>query len=222
MVSMELKDLTWLGQSGFVFRAGGKNVYVDPFQLKGDFGKADLLLITHPHYDHFDRESIKRLVKDGTQIVCSQGTLTGRDYPNVAVARPGFKRTIEGIRIEAVPAYNIKPDRLKFHPRSNDWLGFVLEIDGKRIYHAGDTDFIEEMKRLKGLYLALLPCGGTYTMDMDEAIEAAKAIGAEHTAPMHYRRLLGKERSDALEAKFTKQVKGSVIFTEPSAPLYSF
>lgn len=170
-------EITWLGHASFKIKippseAFGSEmiVYLDPFQIKSN-EKADLILCTHDHYDHRDEKSIRLLSKPETEIL-----IGGADI------KENEEREIKGLKIRAVPAYNLaKP----FHPRGKG-VGFVLEIEGKKIYHAGDTDRIPEMAELGEIDLALLPIGGTYTMDATEAAEAVKMIKPKKVIPMHY------------------------------------
>lgn len=126
---------------------------------------------------------------------------------------PGKDFPLGEMKVRTIPAYNIKPERVEYHPKANSWVGYILNINGKIVYHAGDTDFIPEMRQLKGIDLALLPIGGTFTMDVDEAVEAANTIKARVTAPIHYRRLLGDKAEEA-EERFKKGVKGETIIFE--------
>jgi len=175
----------WLGHASFQIKADGKNVYIDPYE--GEYKeKADLVLVTHSHHDHYDTSKIARIVKEDTVIVCPS-ECASRLKGNVKVLGPGEKTKVDDIIVEAVHAYNYKRFRSPgnpFHPKGFG-IGYVITINGKRIYHAGDTDFIPEMKNLKNISLALLPSGGTYTMDNPEAAEAALAIKPEAVIPMH-------------------------------------
>lgn len=213
-MEMEIgRDMIWLGQSGFHIRAGGKHIFIDPFRIREQKERADLLLITHAHHDHYDPESMRKVLKPGTVIIAS-GLCKGiESFGKVTIAKPGFSKEVLGFGIEAIPAYNIMESRLGFHPRRNDWLGYVLDIGGERIYHAGDTDFTPEMRDLKDLDIALIPIGGTYTMDVEEGIAAANEIDAKRVAPIHYRMLLGEGASDA-EKRFKDRVGNSLILTE--------
>ena len=214
--------LFWIGHSSFYIKGKDTTIFIDPFRVGKTSLKADIILITHPHFDHFSREDIEKVSKDGTVIVASEGTIEGKEDENSYIARPGFKTKILDIGVEAVPAYNVKEVRASFHPKSNGWVGYVIEMDGMRFYHAGDTDKIDEMETLGKLDVALLPIGGTYTMDIDDAIEAADLIKAKTTIPMHYKNLLGKEGSDAVEDKFVKEVSGAKIMKEVNKPTFSF
>jgi len=175
----------WLGHASFQIRADGKNIYIDPYE--GEYKeKADLVLVTHSHYDHCDTSKIEKIVKEDTVIVCPS-ECASRVRGNVRTLEPGEKTEVDNIIVEAVHAYNYKRFRSPgnpFHPKGFG-VGYIITVDGKRIYHAGDTDFIPEMKSLTNISLALLPSGGTYTMDNPEAAEAALAIKPEVVIPMH-------------------------------------
>jgi L-ascorbate metabolism protein UlaG (beta-lactamase superfamily) len=179
-----LKKITWLGHDGFRID-GSRTVYFDPFQI-ASAQKADIILVTHEHYDHCSPDDIGRIQQDDTIIVTEKDSakkLSG----DVRVVAPGGVGKVEAVTITAVPAYNIGK---QFHPQEKGWLGFVIEMDGVRIYHAGDTDFIPEMKELQ-VDIALLPVSGTYVMTAGEAIEAARAIGPRVAIPMHYGAIVG-------------------------------
>jgi L-ascorbate metabolism protein UlaG (beta-lactamase superfamily) len=173
-------SVTRPGHATFVIE-GEKIVYTDPYILPANPKKADLILITHSHYDHCDADKVRQIQKAGTVIVTTTDCadkLSG----NIRIIRPGQSIVVENITIKAVPAYNIgKP----YHPKQNGWVGFVFSIDNTTFYHAGDTDFIPEMKNIKA-DVALLPIGGTYTMDVGQAVQAALAIAPKIAIPMHY------------------------------------
>lgn len=211
---MELKtDMIFLGQSGFLMKHEGKSIYIDPFMIGNDLPKADLILITHAHQDHYSPVDIDKIIKKDTKIIASKLCQGIEKYQNVTILKPFDSISELGIKLETTRAYNTNAKRLNWHPKANDWLGYIISIDGKRIYHAGDTDFIEEMKALKNLDLAILPMGGTYTMEVDEMIEAAKAIDTKNVAPMHYKRLLG-DKAEAAENKLKNSLKNVVMFKE--------
>jgi L-ascorbate metabolism protein UlaG (beta-lactamase superfamily) len=183
--------LDWLGHSSFKI-TNKRVIYIDPYNIQAD-EKADIILITHSHYDHCSIEDIKELVKDRTIIIIPpdcQSKLSGIQGINVHLAKPGKKIEAFGIIVEAVPAYNINKN---FHEKSNEWVGYIINTDGKKIYHAGDTDFIPEMKEIKDIDVALLPVGGKYTMDAAEAAKAANAIKPKIAVPMHYGSIVGSE-----------------------------
>jgi L-ascorbate metabolism protein UlaG (beta-lactamase superfamily) len=183
-----LRRLQWFGQS--TFRIGtdaGPLIFIDPVRLSTEAGPADLILVTHPHPDHFDRTAIKKLTKPGTVVVmprsCAEEGHTG--------VSAGTTISFGAVRITGVPAYNLSK---KFHPRSGNWLGYLVEVDGVKLYHAGDTDPVPEMRDLKP-DIALLPIGGIFTMNWRTASEAAVLLKAGLAIPMHYGMLLAGRRA---------------------------
>jgi L-ascorbate metabolism protein UlaG (beta-lactamase superfamily) len=193
-----VKNITWLGHDGFLIKGDGKAIVIDPFQVK-QCEPADIILISHEHYDHCSPEDVKKIRKDSTVIVTeaqSAAKLSG----DVRVVQPGDKLTVSGIPIEAVPSYNTNKT---FHPKENGWLGFIVTVGGVRIYHAGDTDRIPEMGSFQ-VDIALLPVSGTYVMTAEEAVEAARMIKPKVAIPMHYGAIVGsaddaKRFSEALQ-----------------------
>jgi L-ascorbate metabolism protein UlaG (beta-lactamase superfamily) len=177
-----LDRLTWLGHSGFVVQ-GSPCVYIDPFRIVGG-PHADLVLVTHPHYDHCSPTDLAKIVGDTTEIVCPRDCLTAlSELPGRRrIAQPGDKVNLLGVGIEAVPAYTRKS---RMHERDNAWVGYVLDIDGVRMYHAGDTDYIPEMRHMH-VDVACLPISGGETMNLVEAAAAANSIAPRVVVPMHY------------------------------------
>ncbi len=177
----------WLGHASFQITADGKTMYVDPYE--GEYSdKADLILVTHSHFDHCDPSKIRKIRKEDTVIVAPADCVP-KIGGDVKVLKPGEKVTVNNITVEAVHAYNVRRFRSPgnpFHPKGFG-LGYLITIGDKTIYHAGDTDLIPEMKELRDrkISLALLPSGGTYTMDNPEAAEAAITINPEAVIPMH-------------------------------------
>ncbi|MBU5537506.1 MAG: MBL fold metallo-hydrolase [Candidatus Aenigmatarchaeota archaeon] len=207
-------NLSWFGHASFSIedKIGKKFYFIDPFDLKRlPSGKADAIFVTHAHYDHWSPNDIRKLLKPDTTVIATNGC-ENLNLPSNAfmIVEPDRTFTIAGIRVKTVPAYNVKPERLNYHPKENKWVGYIFEINESRIYHAGDTDFIPEMKNLVNIDVAMLPIGGTYTMDVKEAIQAANTIQAGVTIPMHYRRLLGN-KAKAAEEEFKSGVKGKVV-----------
>jgi len=190
----------WLGHDTFKI-VGEKVIYTDPFKIKKK-GKADIILITHEHYDHCSPEDVKLIQGPDTVIVtiadCAE-KLSGK----VLIVKPGDKIMVEGIEIEAVPSYNTNK---KFHPEANGWVGFIFTLNGQRIYIAGDTDHIPEMKTLK-VDIALLPVSGTYVMTAEEAATAALDINPKVAIPMHYASIVGTE-NDA--KRFAERLEGKI------------
>lgn len=209
-----LDNISWFGHSSFLLenKVGKKFYFVDPFDLKRlPKDKPDAIFITHAHYDHWSPNDIRKLLADKTVVVATNGC-ENLNLPTSAfmIVGPDKTFTVAGMRVKTVPAYNIKPERLSYHPKENKWVGYIFDIDGSKVYHAGDTDFIPEMKNLFDITVAMIPIGGTFTMDVKEAVEAANAIKAEITIPMHYRRLLG-EKAKKAEEDFKASVKGKVV-----------
>ena len=178
----------WLGHDSFVLQ-GSKTVIIDPFKAKGDY-KADVLLISHEHFDHLSEDDIKRFSTDSTTIVAPkicEPQLKGFGAQKVIV-EPGSKSEAKGVTVETIPAYNINKFRAPgkvFHPKEDGRVGYVLTLDGVRFYHAGDSDATPEMKSLD-VDVAFLPVSGTYVMTPDEAAGAAKAMKTKVAVPMHY------------------------------------
>lgn len=210
-----LDEMKWFGHASFSFvdENGSRIYYVDPFDLKvKKLEAADIIFITHVHSDHFSPSDIAKILKNNTLVVATNDVLEKIDLPRdkKIEVKPNQSYTIKDFSFATIPAYNNHPDKLNFHPKNNNWVGYIFALNGKMIYHAGDTDFIEEMRHLKSLNLdvAMLPMGGTYTMDVIEAAAAANAICAKITIPMHYRNLL-REKSEDAEQKFKKLVTNS-------------
>lgn len=178
-------SVIWLGHASFQIKAGDKTIYLDPYE--GEYkDKADLILVSHSHSDHCNVSKINSVRKSDTVIIAPADCVS-KIGGEVRSLKSGEKTLVGGITVEAVEAYNYKRFRspgIPYHPKGLG-VGYLLTIGDKIIYHAGDTDFIPEMKELKNIYLALLPTGGTYTMDNQEAAEAALAINPKFVIPMH-------------------------------------
>ncbi len=203
-------NIEHIGHASFKISAE-KIIYIDPFNIK-DKDPADIILITHAHFDHCSIKDIEKLIKPGTEIFAvpdCQSKLNHFDNVKINLVQPNKVYTSGSIKIETVPAYNVNK---KFHPKANDWVGYIITINKKRIYHAGDTDFIPEMKSLRNIDIALLPIGGTYTMDVDEAATAANTFKPKILIPMHYNVVQGTEADPKkLESKLDKSIKLVVI-----------
>ncbi|MEM0094937.1 MAG: MBL fold metallo-hydrolase [Candidatus Micrarchaeaceae archaeon] len=218
---MAYEFLHWIGHASFFMEIAGRSVYVDPFNIRKEMKKADIIFITHPHFDHFDIGSIKKIAKNETYFVAPSEVVEKLPYENRKMVAPNEKWNLLGIEFRTVPAYNIVRERLQNHPKAKGWVGYIINAGGPSIYHAGDTDFIEEMKGIS-VDLALLPIGGTYTMDVNEAAAAANAINAKNVVPMHYKALLGESGSKVAEEAFKRKVKNAIILKEIQEPSYSF
>jgi L-ascorbate metabolism protein UlaG (beta-lactamase superfamily) len=218
MRSLDINGLTieWLGHDCFKI----KNkiiVYFDPFRIPENLEKANLILITHEHFDHCSIEDLLKIVDKNT-IVVAANICRKSDLPNIEnrvkkiiYMKPGSTLTIDDIKIETIPAYNVNKFRspgVPFHPKGESRVGFILTYEGKRIYHAGDTDHISEMKNLSNIDIALLPVSGTYVMTPEEAAEAVKDINPKLAIPMHFNSIVGSTvdamRFRELSEKFTR------------------
>jgi L-ascorbate metabolism protein UlaG (beta-lactamase superfamily) len=197
-------EIKWLGHAGFLIK-NSRTIYIDPYNIREENEKADLILITHSHYDHCSVADIKKIVKENTRILMPadcQSKVARFDVPiKMEIIEPGQELDLGGIKIQAVHSYNVdKP----FHPKDENWIGYLIKLNGTTIYHAGDSDIIEEMQKLTGFnqpgkeFIALLPVGGRFTMSAEEAVEAAKKIKPTLAIPMHYGSIIGDLR-DAQE-----------------------
>ena len=212
-----MENIQWLGHASFYFTDanGHKIYYVDPFSLTVlNLPKADLVFITHAHPDHFSPADLEKIVKNETVIIAPPDILAKieRDESLKLKVEPNKSYEVQGFKFQTIPAYNSNPAKLYFHPKANNWVGYIFELNGKKIYHAGDTDFIPEMKELKNLNLdvAMLPMDGHYTMTVEEAADAANTICAKITVPMHYQRQ-NPNNYQGLEEKFKKLVTNSKV-----------
>jgi L-ascorbate metabolism protein UlaG (beta-lactamase superfamily) len=183
--------LQWLGHASFKISYEDSIVYIDPWKLKDSPHDATLVLVSHSHYDHYSPEDIAKVSGPDTKLIASADVVAKERAGEAAIA--GLTIEFGGVRVTGVPAYN--PDK-QFHPKANNWIGFVIEAGSTRIYYAGDTDLTEEMKSLKNIDIALLPVGGTYTLDAKEAAEATRQIRPKHAIPYHWGDIVGG-RNDA-------------------------
>ncbi len=196
------KNIHWLGHDTFKVIGKDVTVYTDPFRLKKS-DRADIILITHDHYDHCSPDDVKKIMSEDTVIVASHDCrekLSG----NVRTVSPGDRLVVKGVEIEAVPAYNTNKE---FHTRDRNWVGYIFKGDGSRIYIAGDTDYIPEMKEFGDIDTALLPVSGTYVMTAEEAVKAALDIKPKVAIPMHYGSIVG-DISDA--ERFAEGLEGRI------------
>ena len=189
-------------QNSIRIRSDAGTIYIDPFQMTESPADADFILVTHDHHDHFSPEDIEKVAKQDSVLVVPEKMLKkAREVENlvgsIETVSPGDRKTICGLDLETIPAYNkVKP----FHPKSAGWVGYILILGGKRIYIAGDTDLTSENRQVK-CDIALIPIGGTYTMDAKKAAELINKIGPEVAIPTHYGSIVGKpEDADTFAA----------------------
>ena len=180
-------------------------IYADPLGINDDVHDADYILITHDHYDHFSPEDIEKVAESDSILVVPE-KMQGKAQEvagvvgRIETVKPGVYREMNGLEFETVPAYNI----LKaFHPKSAGWVGYILRIDGKRIYIAGDTDVTKEAKEVK-CDIALVPIGGTYTMDAKKAAELINTLRPNVAIPTHYGSIVGKPSDGETFAQYVK------------------
>lgn len=187
---MSTNKIHWLGHASIRIE-GEKIIYIDPWELKTNQPKADIILITHGHHDHCSKKDVEKIVRDGTVIFATPDCRNNLPFDFHPVS-PGEEETVDGITIRTVPAYNIGKH---FHPRANDWVGYIIEMGGERIYFTGDTDYIPEMDDMTADIL-IIPVGGTYTMTADEAAGVANRINPRLAIPIHFGAVVGS-RLDA-------------------------
>jgi L-ascorbate metabolism protein UlaG (beta-lactamase superfamily) len=181
----------WFGHASFRI-SGSKTVFIDPWKLPPGSGPADVVIVSHSHYDHLSPEDVASLRGKDTAVLAPPDCLSKLKGKVTSIA-PGQLHELVGVRVETVPAYNVHK---QFHPKASGWVGVVVTLDGKRVYYAGDTDHVPEMGQLKSIDVALLPVGGTYTMNAAEAAAAVKAIKPARAVPYHWGDIVGA-RKDA-------------------------
>lgn len=172
-----------------------KVIYIDPFKINKNYNDADIIFITHDHYDHYSEEDIDKVIKEDTTIVISKDLLKkllkkGINKNEIIVAEPNKEYETQGINFNTIPAYNINK---KFHPKENNWLGYIITINNVKYYVAGDTDITDENRKVK-CDVAFVPVGGTYTMDFKEAARLINEIKPKIAVPIHYGSIVGTEQ----------------------------
>lgn len=190
-----------------------KVIYTDPFQLKNHYKDADIILITHSHYDHFSEEDIEKVRSENT-IICITEDLYDRTLElgfsreNIIMVKPNATYQILGIEIKTIPAYNTNK---KFHPKEINWVGYLLHLQGKVYYVAGDTDITEENKKVR-CDVAFVPVGGTYTMDSKEATELVNEIKPTMAVPVHYGSVVGEEKdAEIFVQNLEEGIEGKIL-----------
>lgn len=172
-----------------------KVIYIDPFKINKNYNDADIIFITHDHYDHYSEEDIDKVIKEDTTIVISKDLLKkllkkGINKNAIIVAEPNKEYETQGIKFNTIHAYNINK---KFHPKENNWLGYIITINNVKYYVAGDTDITDENRKVK-CDVAFVPVGGTYTMDFKEAARLINEIKPKIAIPIHYGSIVGTEQ----------------------------
>ena len=185
-----------------------KVIYIDPFKIDKDYNDADIVFITHDHFDHYSEEDIDKVINENTTIIIPEELLTkilrkGINKNAVITVESNKEYMVQGIKFETIPAYNTNKT---FHPKENDWVGYIITLDGIRYYIAGDTDITEENRKVK-CDVAFVPVGGTYTMDFKEAAQLINEIQPKIAVPIHYGSVVGTKQ-DATD--FIKLLHSSI------------
>ena len=190
-----------------------KIIYIDPFKINKNYNDADIIFITHDHYDHYSEEDIDKVINENTTIIIPDELLTkllrkGINKNAIITVEPNKNYMLQGIKFETISAYNTNKT---FHPKENGWVGYIIIINGIRYYIAGDTDITEENKQVK-CDVAFVPVGGTYTMDFKEAASLINEIKPKIAIPIHYGSIVGTEQ-DAIDfiRLLHPEIKGIIL-----------
>lgn len=181
-------------------------IYFDPYKINKDYHDADIIFITHSHYDHYSPLDIKKVIKDNTIIVCPEDVkeeLLKLDIKNIIEVVPNKDYEVLNIKFKTIPAYNINKN---FHPKENNWIGYLINYNNVKYYIAGDTDITEENKNII-CDVAFVPIGGTFTMDYKEAANLINEIQPKIAVPTHYGLIVGN-KDDGI--KFSKLLNNSI------------
>jgi L-ascorbate metabolism protein UlaG (beta-lactamase superfamily) len=189
-----IENIECLGHSTIKFNKMGKIIYVDPYNIKEEIHDADIIFVTHSHYDHYSEEDITKIKRDDTKIVVTSDLANnvidfGFMSNDVTIVLPNNKYEVDYIKFSTVNSYNINK---QFHPKENNWVGYIIELDGIKYYIAGDTDINEDNKKVK-CDVAFVPVGGTYTTTAKEAAEFVNIIKPKVAVPIHYGTIVGSE-----------------------------
>ena len=191
-----LENIKVLCHSSIKFEKG-QIIYFDPFKINENYNDADIIFITHSHYDHFSEEDILKVKKEETKIVVPEDLYNrslelGFSEENILVVRPNEEYEINNIKFKTIPAYNLNKN---FHPKTNNWVGYIITLDNIVYYIAGDTDVTEENRKVK-CDVAFVPIGGTYTMTAKEAATLVNEINPKITVPIHYNCIIGSKEDE--------------------------
>ena len=187
-----LKGIECLGHSTIKINKNNKIIYIDPYNISDGINDADYIFITHNHYDHFSEQDIKKVKNNETIIIITEDLYTntlklGFNGMNIITVKPNENYQVEGIKFSTIPAYNTNKT---FHPKENNWVGYIIELEGSKYYISGDTDITDENKKVK-CDVAFVPVGGTYTMDFKEAAHLINEIKPKIAVPIHYGSIVG-------------------------------
>jgi len=204
-------NLQWLGHASFKICHEDVVIYIDPWKLKDEPHNATMVLVSHDHYDHYSAEDIAKVTGPNTKLIASANVVAKEGKADAI--NPGQTIEADNVCVTGVASYN--PNK-QFHPKKHNWVGYIIGISSKRIYYAGDTDLTEEMKVLANIDMALLPVGGTYTMNAADAAEATKHFKPKIAIPYHYGDIVGSEK-DAEE--FAELAECEVRILKPGETL---
>ena len=187
-----LKGIECLGHSTIKINKSNKIIYIDPYNIKNGLNDADYIFITHNHYDHFSEVDIKKVKNNETIIIITEDLYTntlklGFNGMNIITVKPNENYQVDGIKFSTISAYNTNKT---FHPKENEWVGYIIELENSKYYIAGDTDITDENKKVK-CDVAFVPVGGTYTMDFKEAAHLINEIKPKIAVPIHYGSIVG-------------------------------
>ena len=192
---------------------GEKTIYIDPFKIEKNYNDGDLIFITHDHYDHYSEEDIDKVINEKTTIIAPEELLTkllrkGINPNAIVTVEPNSEYMVQGIKFKTIPAYNTNKT---FHPKENDWVGYILEIKEIKYYIAGDTDITEENRKVK-CDVAFVPVGGTYTMDAEEAAQLINEIKPKVAVPIHYGSIVGtNEDAETFVKMLNPGINGMIL-----------
>ena len=193
-----------------------KVIYIDPFKIEKNYNDADIVFITHDHYDHYSEEDIDKVINENTIIIIPEELLTkllrkGINKNAIITVEPNKEYVVKGIKFKTIPAYNTNKT---FHPKENDWVGYIITLDGIRYYIAGDTDITEENRKVK-CDVAFVPVGGTYTMNYSEAAELVNIIKPKIAVPIHYGSIVGTKQDATNFIKLLhSSIKGIILMKQ--------
>ncbi len=207
-----LKNIKVLCHSSIKFNKE-QIIYFDPFKINKNYNDADVIFVTHSHYDHFSEEDILKVKKEDTKIVITEdlydrSTELGFGKENILVVKPNEEYMVNNIKVKTIPAYNISKN---FHPKANNWVGYIITLDNVVYYIAGDTDITEENRKVK-CDVAFVPIGGTYTMTAEEAAKLVNEINPKIAVPIHYGLIVGsKEDEEIFKNSVNNNINVSVL-----------
>lgn len=207
---MDTSFIHWLGHASFQIEDSAGMIYIDPWKLPPSLPAADLILVTHSHFDHLSSDDIRKITGPKTRVVGPGSVASALTIP-VTVIEPDMSIKVGPWNVEAVAAYNIGKE---FHKRSEGWVGYIVTLsDGTRLYHAGDTDDTDELRSVHS-DIALLPCGGTYTMSAGEVVTVANIIKPGTLIPMHWGDIVGTRE----DAEQVQRGYAATVILEPMRP----